>query len=58
MLILLYNETIEYSTKNANSKDTNKLRDNDFVLKRQKLSDILGYNTSSRNHDVQSLHSL
>jgi hypothetical protein len=57
-LILSYDEDVEYSTKYADGKDTDELRDDDLVSKRRKLSDILCCSTTSSSHDVQSLHSL
>jgi hypothetical protein len=56
--ILSHNEAVEYSTKNADGKDANELRGDDFVPKRRKLSDALGGSTTSSSHDAQSPHSL
>jgi hypothetical protein len=56
--ILAHDEDVEYSTKNADSKDADELRDDDFVSKRRKLSAALICRTSSSSHDAQSPHSL
>jgi hypothetical protein len=55
--ILSHDEDVECSTKHADSKDGDELRNDDFVSKRRKLSEALGCSTSSSSNDMQSPHS-
>ena len=51
---LPYNEDVEGSTKNAYSSDSDESEDDNFLSKRQKISDSLGGRTALSSHDGRS----
>jgi hypothetical protein len=54
---LPYNEDVEGSTKNADGSDSDESEDDNFLSKRQKISDSLGGSTALSSHDGRSQHS-